>query len=143
MEQRGAAVTSPLQTVSATTGASTRLLPRRVLADLPTLTPRPVPSLSVMAGVFWGVTAVAAITYWPQISHAAFFRDDWTFAYHRLTHPHHYLLFGLHNAVTHNRPVYVLVNNWLSALFGNDATALLLVGLVVDGPAPRGGGSTR
>ena len=104
----------------------------RALRELPTIAPRPVPSTRALAG-FWSVVAViTVVTYWPQIAHPALYRDDWQFAWSQLTHPHDFLAYALRDAVSHNRPIYVLVNHLLTACCGTDARALLLIGLLID-----------
>ena len=105
---------------------------RRALRDLPTVTPRPLPSFAAIAGCFCAIAGLAAVTYWPRIAYPALYRDDWQFAYSRVAHPHGYLLFGIHEAVIHNRPIYLLINHVLTWGLGTNATALLLIGLVID-----------
>ncbi len=105
---------------------------RRALRDLPTATPRPLPSLGATAACFCAIAALAAVAYWPRIAHPALYRDDWQFAYSQVAHPHGYLLFGIHEAVIHNRPIYLLINHLLTWGFGTHATALLLIGLALD-----------
>ena len=108
---------------------------RRRLLLSPRFSPenRYAPPLSARAHATFliGALTLAATAFWPQIAHPAFYRDDWMVANFGLVHRHGYLGSALHDAVSHNRPVYVLVNHLLAYAFGSDVRALLLVGLAV------------
>ena len=99
---------------------------------LPTVAQRPVPPLRGLAGFLIAVLALAVVGYWPQLSHPALYRDDWQLAWAHLYHAHDFVSYAITSTLKNNRPVYMLINHLLTGVFGPDARALLIAGLIID-----------
>ena len=90
-----------------------------------------LPSAAELVGVFALCAGVCLLAFWPQLSHAAYYRDDWGFAQFYLAHPHGFLTAALHDTLRINRPIYWGYEHAAFGVFGLDPTPQELLALVL------------